>query len=182
MWHLHFWVPTCLFFELLFRALRDLSRSCRSSSQLCLALQHMWWAKAPATIMTLKRNRPLSLPSSSTYSTKYSSACHVPCFSEIFPVSSWNWVEVNLPCENLSHDGLFWEWGVGRPRWTPSLALHHGTRGKSCLSEALQFIIWPNPLFCWWGNFRQESWRDMSRCVHSWVEFVCWPTINKWNS
>lgn len=29
MWHLYFWVPTCLFFELLFRVLYDLYRSCK---------------------------------------------------------------------------------------------------------------------------------------------------------
>lgn len=31
MWHLYFWVPTCLFFELLFRALWDLYRSCKKA-------------------------------------------------------------------------------------------------------------------------------------------------------
>lgn len=160
MWHLYFWVPTCLFFELLFRALWDLYRSCKkvgASFSKCPA--HV---RANATIMILavKRNRP-TLPHSfihSFLSTRISLSIQstnpkVPVMYCVSPKPLQGpygiWLKFSLfkslftVITSLESSG-----GAGAlDPPTPSLALHHGNQGKSYLQETLELIFKSNPHF-----------------------------------
>lgn len=159
MWHLYFWVPTRLFVVFVFRALKDLYRSCKSSSQLwslsvCLSstcgekcYSHNLNSEKkqaympsflihPYTHMHLFSQKILKYPLCTVFLRNLDSI-----FMELDK-------HYSLPFEKLSCDSLFWKLGVkALDLWTPSLALHRGNLGRSCLQETPGLIFQSNLYF-----------------------------------